>query len=487
MKSKYFNRSKVLKIIFVSLSLLWGTMIVFNAFGTSLKKTSNNAFKDDPFLLKKQLDSVSLKLNYPKQVQQFYNQNNYQIVWVKQDTVKSDVYMSMLLMDCVLQFGLNRNDFHPELLSYDALRPLTKPNASIPAQQIFDIYLTDALLTLINHLHYGKFNPVFYREVLETNSALKFSAVRHLQKALGERNFMSFLVSAQPQTQMYKSLQDYLHLVKGQYIDDCYEFPEGDARKMAINMERLRWLNSDESYFIHINIPSYNLKLINGDSATKFKVIVGKTATPTPELVSAITYMTTAPDWKVPHKIFVKELLPKALKDFKYFENNHYTVYDLKGNFVVLNKVTIQKVKSHSNLYNVKQSSGCDNALGKIVFRFVNQFDIYLHDTAEPSLFAKEIRALSHGCIRVENAEKLAKCLLENDNAPQQVVKLEHSLIKLETKNFTFKKPVPIKISYLTCEIEDGMLRVYPDVYKRDLALEEIMFPSAQQYVKIRK
>jgi L,D-transpeptidase YcbB len=483
MRNKNISKSSgTVKVIFISITLLWVFLLVSNAFGVPLK---NNGFvRADSLSLKKEIAVLRPKLNYPNLVDRFYQERLYRRAWVMQDTVKSDIWMSMLLMDCVLQFGLDRSDFHPDLLTYDALRPLTKPGAKVQEQGVFDIYLTDALITLINHLHYGKFNPVVTTERLESKIPLGFDPVLQLGKAIGQPNFMSNVTSAQPQTNRYKMLQDYLHLVKGQYIDDCYEFPEGDARKMAINMERLRWMNTGDRYFIQINIPSYTLRLIKDDRIMEFKTVVGKPSSPTPELESMVNNITTSPDWKVPHKIFTSELLPKIWKDSTYLIRNHYNIYDRKENMVPLTKSTIAAIKANPNLYHARQSSGCDNALGKVVFRFQNTFDVYLHDTPEQQLFKRQTRAFSHGCIRVENAGLLAELLLRNDGAADKVPALKSSMLNMIKKDFRLKNTVPIKITYITCEIKDGQLSVYPDIYQRDQALESLMFPINNKRVK---
>ena len=116
--------------------------------------------------------------------------------------------------------------------------------------------------------------------------------------------------------------------------------------------------------------------------------------------------------------------------------------------------------------------------MGNIVFRFPNLFDVYLHDTPEQQLFKKGARAFSHGCIRVERAELLAEMLLRYDGQATWIPVLKASLAGMNRKDFSLKRPVPIKITYFTCEIIDGMLSSYPDIYNRDKVLEEVMFPK---------
>jgi L,D-transpeptidase YcbB len=139
---------------------------------------------------------------------------------------------------------------------------------------------------------------------------------------------------------------------------------------------------------------------------------------------------------------------------------------------VPLTKSTIAAITANPKLYNTRQLSGCDNALGKVVFRFPNTFDIYLHDTPEQQLFKRQARAFSHSCIRVENAGLLAELLLRNGGAANKVPALKSSMLNMLKKDLRLKNTVPLKITYITCEVNDGQLRVYPDLYHRDLVLE---------------
>jgi len=245
---------------------------------------------------------------------------------------------------------------------------------------------------------------------------------------------------------------------------------------MAINMERLRWAAITDSSYIQVNIPSFNLEYHLPDTTYEFKTVVGKPAWPTPTLNSAITYFTTTPEWKVPQKIFIKELLPKALENSAFFENNQYTLYDNQGNYIEANANALAMVKQNPGNYKLRQSSGCDNSLGLIVFRFPNIFDIYLHDTPEQNLFKADERDFSHGCIRVEQAEKLADLILRQDSANNLIGTVHKAIKGYKTKNFMLKTPVPIKVTYLTCEMQKGNLVTYKDIYDLDKRLEMALY-----------
>ena len=423
-------------------------------------------------------------LYYPQSVDRFYKQNGYKLAWIAPDTVKTHASEAMLLLDCVLQFGLKYADYHPKELTYEKLNLLTQKSdkQSNSEKAGFDMMLTDALITYINHLHYGKLNPVFPAAKIDSGDINGFDASTILTNALEQKNFdfMSVVLSVQPQSAAYKKLQYYLYLYPGLYTGDCYEIPDSTVRKIAVNLERMRWISSDEKTYIEINIPSYSLKFQQPDTLYRFKVIVGKPGTPTPTLQSAISYFTTAPEWKVPQSIFRKEILPRALKDIDYLENNHIAIYDADGNYIEATRNKLLKVKENVEKYHARQSSGCGNSLGLIVFRFPNIYDIYLHDTPEQMLFKKQARAYSHGCIRVEHAEKLADLLLKNEGANSKITILHKAVTAYQHKRFILKTPVSIKVTYFTCEVEKGILITYPDIYSLDKSLETALYNIEQ-------
>ncbi|WP_342646885.1 L,D-transpeptidase family protein [Mucilaginibacter sp. CSA2-8R] len=425
------------------------------------------------------------ELYFPKSVKRFYSSTNFSCMWVLPTNKASRTWQAMLALDCVLQFGLNHADYHPNDLKYGQLQQMMeKPQTISNATKArFEIILTDAMLNLINNLHYGKLNPDFPSAKIDDFESSTFSAETILQLALHSADLMSAVTNVQPHSGQYTLLQDQLRLATAQYIGDCYEVPEATIRKMAVNLERLRWLGNTERTYIQVNIPCYTLRFCKPDTTYQFRVIVGKPTTPTPTLQSAITHFTTAPEWKMPQKIFVKELLPKALKDTAYLENNHFAIYNHKGAYVVPGKQNLKQVLQNVSKYYARQSGGCDNALGLVVFRFANPFAVYLHDTPQQQLFNKTNRALSHGCIRVEHAAELAALLLQNDGATGKIPILKKSMAADQNQSFVLKKRLPLAITYLTCEVENGLLTTYNDVYHLDSALEQALYPSSTQLV----
>ncbi|MEI3789346.1 MULTISPECIES: L,D-transpeptidase family protein [unclassified Chryseobacterium] len=422
-------------------------------------------------------DNVTLsKLHYSKSVIRFYARNNSEYAWITaQRSDQSEI--AMLLLEYSYRFGLSLSDYHWDAISLQKLRKLRDTPAGTNQEEkaLFDILMTDALITFINNLHLGKYNPLYDSSYIDSNDMNGFRSEDILINARQQKDFLKTVLEVQPKIKAYMDFQNYLNTLYAE--NDCIA-PQTEIQKIIINMERLRWINNQSIPYILINIPSYALEFHQKEIVSDFKVIIGKPTTKTPVLESKINYFTTAPDWKVPQSIFVKEMLPKILKNPQYLENHHYSVYDRNGNQVEISSSKLKEIRQNPHRYSVRQSSGCDNALGAVVFRFENSYGIYLHDTSQKQLFNKEERALSHGCIRVENAKELASLMLKNDGSANKIPVLENAMGEYKRKDFVLKQPVPIIITYLTCLIIDGKPVLYKDIYHLDDSLENKFNPN---------
>jgi murein L,D-transpeptidase YcbB/YkuD len=181
-------------------------------------------------------------LYYPNSVERFYRLNGYQLAWIAPDTIKTHAWDAMLLLDCVKQYGLNHGDYHPKLLLYPELHDLIAQKGTPEEAAAYDILLTDAMVRFINDLHYGKLNPVYTMNIID--NGVKFKAERKLFIALKDSDFLQAIDGAQPRSKLYADLQDHMRLLVGQRSGDCYVIPPSLIRKMAVNMERLRWINT---------------------------------------------------------------------------------------------------------------------------------------------------------------------------------------------------------------------------------------------------
>ncbi len=188
-------------------------------------------------------------LYYPHSVERFYKQNGYKLVWIAPDTVKTHAWEAMLMLDCVRLYGLSHNDYHPKQLTYDQLHKLVDQGGTQAEKAHYDILLTDAMIRLMNDLHYGKLNPVY--TAIKIDHGVRFRAEKELQIAIQSTAFLDAIDQSQPKSKLYIDMQDHMRLVVGQRGGDCYLIPPELVRKMAINLERLRWISSTGKY-VHL-------------------------------------------------------------------------------------------------------------------------------------------------------------------------------------------------------------------------------------------
>ena len=247
--------------------------------------------------------------------------------------------------------------------------------------------------------------------------------------------------------------------------------------RIAINLDRFKQLQSLPEQYIWVNIPGYYLQLREKDSvAITSKVCVGKPVTQTPAITSAISDMITYPKWTIPESIVKKEILPGLKKDAGYTIKKGYSLVDKDGNEVDPYTVNWTKYKEYIP-YKVVQGSGDDNALGVLKFNFPNKHFVYLHDTNQRYLFSRTNRALSHGCVRVEAWYDLSKYILRNDSLHSEkatpVDSLDSWLLTKQKRYIPVRKPIPLFIRYFTCDVNEGKLVFYEDIYSEDRRYRE--------------
>ena len=426
--------------------------------------------------IRRQLNKGNLWLNYPVSAKRFYDERNYLEQWITPDN-QEKTWKAMLMLDCVLQFGLSYSDYHFSDHLPSALHDiLERPDQVTLAQKArFEIMLTDDMITFVNQLHFGVLNPSFAQGVIDSTYT-GFRSEVILANAMKQEKFMAALTAVQPKSRVYERLQEYLSS-SVRYLDNCYQLPEGELQNVAMNMERLRWAAIEEKSYILVNIPSYTLKYYHADNVDEFKVTVGRPETPTPSLQSKIESFTTGPDRKVPRDIFIKQILPNAVSNIKYLEDNHYTIYNQSGEYVNADRQTLASLKHNPSGYYARQSAGCDNGSGSIVFSFHNLYEISMHDTPDKSLFHPTERALGQGGISVENAVGLAALMLKNDDAAAKVKDMQEADALYSKQTFILKRAIPFKIVYLTCDVLNEKLVTYNDIYNLDKSLQLVMFP----------
>ncbi len=244
------------------------------------------------------------------------------------------------------------------------------------------------------------------------------------------------------------------------------------AQRIALNMKRWRYLPVDMGQrYILVNMANFRLDLIDdGASQLSMKVVIGRNQRRTPVLVETISAVVLAPQWNVPHRIALRDILPAAQKNPNYLSRHNYKIYEgwqTPAQEIDLTDVDWEGFNSRINTFRFVQTAGSDNALGDVKFVLPNDKSIYLHDTNHKELFGRKMRALSSGCIRVEKPRQLAHALLKDQNWDSALI--NKVISRAQTRPVQLKQPIPVYLMYWTSWVdENGQLQMRDDVYQRD-------------------
>ena len=306
-------------------------------------------------------------------------------------------------------------------------------------------------------------------------------------------------------------------------IEHLNTTPQDYINKIKLNLERFRWNNyTDTAQYVLVNIPDFRLFIYeNGKAIFTSKVCVGRKRPSsyekqlerykktrhwedkpedwqTPITNGELFYLVLNPTWSVPESIIREEIFQKVSKDSNYLIDHNFKVY-LDTSEVDPAKITLNDLSAKEIPYKIVQGPGAGNALGKIKFIFPNRFGIYLHDTPTRPPFKYSNRAVSHGCIRVENPMPLAEFLLKNHpkwnidflkieigqkvEDKSKIAEYKKNRNKLrkdaedeKTTEVYLSRKVPVFIDYYTAWVdENGEINFRDDVYNLDKILMEYL------------
>lgn len=251
---------------------------------------------------------------------------------------------------------------------------------------------------------------------------------------------------------LQKTKQDYIH-------------------QLELNMERWRLVTyASDKKFVWVNIPKYQMRVIEEDTIViESRVIIGKPEHKTPLLKSTIRYFIIYPYWNVPFNIAVKEILPILKRDTTYLRRKNFDVLNGYGEVITYQPINWKRYSKTYFPFRLRQRMGDDNSLGILKFNFENKYGVYLHDTDGRRLFKREMRALSHGCIRLEKFIDFARFLVRDDSVKYPFDSLKIDLLKDQQKYVYLRHPVPIYVNYFTAEIDTtGKAFFFIDIYRKD-------------------
>lgn len=441
-------------------------------------------------------------------------QNHMKPIWTSDEKLLPVANSLLNFIDQANYYGLSQNKYYYEEVKARINQIFNYSKQKINATRLYEIniLLSDVFFRLSVDLHKGQLSFETLKPEWK-GGEMDINVLLLIKISLSENKIEESLESCEPASKEYQFLKKYLMVflkeykknnlflqrldqskinnISNYYSNSIFEgntsssntcivpdsiqlaqnYLEAQINTISINLEKLKWdVKINEDYYLNINIPSYDLKLYKCDTLEMYsKIIVGKPETRSPVwLDSKITHFYIYPYWTVPFSIATKEILPILLKDTSYLSRHKMEVFDNSGNLINIRKIKWKKYSEKYFPFKIRQRDGDENTLGVLKYIFSNKYGIYIHDTNSRSLFKKDNRALSHGCIRLERARELANevlsCCTINFNSDS----LNYYLKKKERKRVDLFKPLPIHIRYFTCEADSNTILFYNDIYHLD-------------------
>jgi murein L,D-transpeptidase YcbB/YkuD len=399
-------------------------------------------------------------------LRQFYAAHNFEMVWATRQP------QAQALINAVLRagnHGLDPDLFHGALLrNAAALPPIDR-----------ELLLSDAVLGYAGALARGAV-PIETRMDDEDLTPEPINLAATLDNAINSPDPAAAIEALAPNSPAYAALRQALLSYRSAAAggetaplgaDDPGTRPrqpvpadrttdkttETRLQQIAVNLERLRWLPRGlPADRVWVNTANAELVLYRDDRPVfTTRVVVGETDKQTPEFRTTIDSLLFNPPWNVPISIATQEILPKLAQDREYLSRHHMV---MRGNGAI------------------QQLPGAGTALGRLKFEMQDRFDVYLHDTPQKALFARDNRRQSHGCVRVQNPRDLAALLLQ-----QPVEVINRGIALGYTNRRMLPAPIPVFVVYQTAFAgADGGIEFRPDVYQRDAEIWHRLRPARQ-------
>lgn len=260
-----------------------------------------------------------------------------------------------------------------------------------------------------------------------------------MARALATHDIRGALAGLVPQHRQYKLLKAELAATPAR--------DKAGIERLRANLERWRWMPRElGARYLLVNVPAFTVSLVEqGRVVERRRVIVGKRTTPTPQFMATVSGVILNPWWDVPQSI-VRESVGQLVRTSPALARSRgYVVSGAR----------------------IRQAPGPGNALGQVKLVMPNPYSVYLHDTPNKKLFDEDVRAFSHGCIRVQDALGLAASLLRETGSSR--ADIDRVIARGTTQQVNLRSPIPVYIGYFTAAAEDnGAIATFPDIYGRD-------------------
>lgn len=483
-----------------------------------------------------QSDSL-FTINLKTQLINAYKENNNYSFWIDNNQLSNDAKTAIELFQNACFYGLDSSLY----LNIEWKEYISKTQLSAEESEKLDVELSKSFLLFTHHLNKGilpqsyqnlNYNPTFkdtidfdyspiFKGVILDNfwnlvgfnskqpeyNTLQTSLENYCKTHFISKEFVDVPLAKSDSLKSYQMakkaliLHKYLKeeddetkimeaLMKFQADNDLT--PDGKIGKYtakmlsrstydiwlqaAVNLQKWRWENQWPSTVFYANIPSYTLKVYeNNEIIQTHRTVTGAPYTSTPTLDSKLQHFIINPEWYVPYSITSGELIPKMKKDSTYLERNGYSIVSKSG--VTIKDIDWTNASTTNFKYSIKQGKGSGNALGRVKFIFNNKHSVYFHDTPSKSFFEKDVRAFSHGCVRIQNPFDLVDYIVKREQYNHLTKDSVQNIVKAgNQKTIKLKQEYPIKIRYYTSAGDSlGNLKTYIDIYQKDVQLKEIL------------
>ncbi|MEO1608235.1 MAG: L,D-transpeptidase family protein [Pseudomonadota bacterium] len=359
------------------------------------------------------------------------------------------------------QWGLNARQFDlPELTSTPSTSALAKA----------EVAMSLAILKYARYARGGRMDPKALSLAIDRTPPLEDPNVI-LNTLQNSANPVAYLHSLHPQHEQFGKLRlAYLEALQNESKADGSKSKL--SQRLLYNMEMWRWMPRElGTKYIWSNVPEFSVRVVkNGKVVHSERIVIGKTTNKTPIFSDEMETIVFHPFWGVPNSIKIKEVLPSLMRGGGIMEKQNLRI-SYAGREI--DPYSVDWSRHDIRNYHVFQPPGRSNALGIVKFMFPNKHAVYMHDTPSKHLFKRDVRAFSHGCMRVRDPLKLAEVVLSHDKGWSRA-KID-SLVSdgPENNQITLSQKIPVHVTYFTAQVnEAGKVVTVEDIYDHEKLIQ---------------
>jgi L,D-transpeptidase YcbB len=398
-------------------------------------------------------------LLYPVLVNEFYQNNETSLFWFGSKNDKKVFRQQLIIsIDTAAYYRLIDKAYHSAKLKLYLDSVITDSATMWKADKVY----TDAAIALFKDIYQGyKMTPWVEYDQLSGKYAAADNdyLLQRLLNVTTPDEFRQTIGLLEPVNREYTVLKQELQKQKENKALDTVAF-------LQVSINYYRWIHHFKfEKFVVVNLAAARLQYFEKDSLVlDMKTVVGKPSTPTPRFATVCDQVILYPYWYVPRSITFNEYLPRIKNNPSWLDANNMQVIDGAGKIIDHHKLNWASFHAGYFPYIIRQSTGCDNALGILKFNITTPYGVYLHDTNNKTAFLSASRYYSHGCMRLEEPLALGNSLL---NGKLDTAYLQSCFKEQKPMPVFLEKPVPVFAVYMPATVDiKGKVRYYKDVYK---------------------